>query len=161
MYFLSLVLCMKCWRDSKPRGLIPGRRSMDRSPLWVTHIMSDRWLGSSGQCTWCQHTSIMIWVCYLWYFLCVLTLVWRRRALCRQERFTDREDVRLPSGSFLQLLPTEVLISQSHSHYTARVYFIMYIFKNNYIWVMSSSTNECNKSLIWRQTLSLSSFLRI
>ncbi len=58
----------------------------------------------------------------MWYFL---SSVRPRRALRRQERISDREDVRLPSRSFLQLLPAEVLMSQSD--YTARVYFIISI----------------------------------
>lgn len=37
--------------------------------------------------------------------------VWRRRAVCRAEGRADRQAVRLPPWSFLQLLPTEVLMN--------------------------------------------------
>lgn len=48
----------------------------------------------------------ILWCCRL----CVVS-VWCRGAVRREERRSDRQDVRLSPGSFLQLFPAEVLMS--------------------------------------------------
>lgn len=45
---LSSALCTKCWRSCRRRGLIPGRRNMDKSPQWVTKLNTQLFASNRG-----------------------------------------------------------------------------------------------------------------